>query len=68
MSPRPQPDDLYRAMTRVFAGVITVFGLAIIVITLAHGGHAGSGGIWIGLVFTGLGLGRLYLAMRRSPD
>jgi hypothetical protein len=69
MTPQPPPpDEVYRSVTRVFAGIITGFGIAIIVITLAHGGNAGAGGIWIGLIFTGLGLGRLYLSLRRSRD
>ena len=52
-------------MTRIFAVVITGFGLAIIVVTLANGGSAGAVGIWLGLVFTALGIGRLYLSLRR---
>jgi hypothetical protein len=69
MSPQPPPpDEVYRSVTRVFAAIITLFGLTIIVVTLAHGGNAGAGGIWIGLIFTGLGLGRLYLSLRRSRD
>ena len=64
MKPPPPPDEVYRGVTRVFAGVIIGFGIAIIIVTLANGGTGGSGGIWIGLVFTGLGLGRLYLSLR----
>jgi hypothetical protein len=66
VSPAPPPDEVYRGVTRVFAGLIIGFGIAIIVVTLAHGGTAGSGGIWIGLVFTALGAGRLYLSLRRE--
>jgi hypothetical protein len=68
MSPAPPPDEVYQAATRAFAVVIVGFGIAIIVVTLANGGEASSGGIWIGLVFTALGLGRLYLSLRRSRD
>jgi hypothetical protein len=68
VSPAPPPDEAYRAITRAFACVIAGFGIAIIVVTLAHGGTAGSGGIWMGLVFTGLGLGRLYLSLRRGTE
>jgi hypothetical protein len=64
MAATPPPDEVYRAVTRVFAAVITVFGIVIIAVTLAHGGNATAGGIWIGLIFTGLGLGRLYLSLR----
>ncbi|MDX6582770.1 MAG: hypothetical protein QOI10_1954 [Solirubrobacterales bacterium] len=64
MTPTPPPDEVYRGVTRVFAGVITGFGIAIIIVTLAHGGQGSAAGIWIGLIFTGLGLGRLYLSLR----
>ena len=66
MTPAPPPDEAYRAFTRMFAVVITGFGIAIVIVTLANGGTGGSGGIWIGLVFIGLGLGRLYLSLRRG--
>ena len=36
----------------------------IIVVTLAHGGTGGAGGLWIGLIFLGLGLGRLCIALK----
>ena len=68
MSPAPPPDELYRGATRMFAVVITGFGIAIVIVTLANGGAAASGGIWIGLVFTALGLGRLYLSLRRDRN
>ncbi len=68
MSPAPPPDEVYRGVTRVFAVVIIGFGIAIVAVTLANGGSAASGGIWIGLVFTGLGLGRLYLSLRRGRE
>ncbi len=68
MTPAPPPDEVYRGVTRVFAGVIIGFGIAIIVVTLAHGGNGASGGIWIGLIFTALGAGRLYLSLRRERD
>ena len=63
----PAPDELYRGATRIFASIILGFGVAIVVITLARGGGLASTGIWIGLVFAGIGAGRLYLALR-SPD
>ena len=58
------PDEVYRAVTRIFAVVILGFGLAILVVTLANGGGPLSLGFLLGLVFTGLGIGRLYLATR----
>jgi hypothetical protein len=61
---RPPSDEVYRGVTRIFAVVIAAFGLAILAITLTNGGNAGAVGIWLGLIFTGLGLGRLYLSFR----
>lgn len=68
MSPAPPPDEVYRGVTRVFACVIIGFGIAIIVVTLANGGNAASGGIWLGLIFLALGAGRLYLSLRREGE
>ncbi len=68
MSPAPPPDEVYRGVTRAFAVVICGFGIAIVVVTLTNGGTAGSGGIWLGLVFIALGLGRLYLSLRGREE
>lgn len=65
--PAPPADEVYRGVTRLFALVIIGFGLAILVVTLANGGGPGAWGFWLGLIFTGLGAGRLYLSLR-SPD
>jgi hypothetical protein len=59
------PDELYRGATRVFSVVIIGFGITIVAVTLANGGGIAATGLWIGLLFTALGAGRLYLAMRR---
>lgn len=64
MTERPPPDEVYRGVTRIFAVVIAAFGLVIIVVTLGNGGNAGAAGIWLGLVFTALGVGRFYLSLR----
>lgn len=61
---RPRPDQVYRGATRVFAAIITGFGVAMIMITLARGGGFAATGLWIGLLFTALGAGRLYLSLR----
>ena len=61
---RPAPDEVYRGVTRLVAIVIVGFGIAIVAVTLANGGGLGSFGLWIGLLFVGLGAGRLYLALR----
>jgi hypothetical protein len=60
----PAPDEVYRGATRVFASVIIVFGVVIVAITLANGGGVAATGVWIGLIFTALGAGRLYLSLR----
>lgn len=62
----PASDQLYRGATRVFALVIVGFGIAIVVVTLARGGGITSYGILIGILFTALGLARLYLASRTA--
>jgi hypothetical protein len=58
------PDEVYRGVTRLFSGVILAFGVAIVVVTLVNGGGPLSTGILMGLLFIGLGGGRLYLATR----
>jgi uncharacterized membrane protein len=58
------PDQLYRAVTRIFSVVIIGFGLAILIVTLANGGTFASAGLWLGLLFIGIGVARLYIALR----
>jgi multisubunit Na+/H+ antiporter MnhB subunit len=58
------PDEVYRAVTRLFAVVILGFGLAILVVTVVNGGGPFSTGVLLGVVFCALGAGRLYLALR----
>ncbi len=58
------PDQLYRGVTRIFSVVIIGFGLAILVVTLAAGGGPASSGVWLGLLFVGIGIARLYIALR----
>jgi hypothetical protein len=50
--------------TRVFSVAILAFGLVIVTVTLANGGGPASTGFVLGLLFTALGAGRLYLALR----
>ena len=64
MTEPPPPSEIYRGVTKTFGVIIACFGAVIVIVTLAHGGNAGAGGLWIGLIFLGLGLGRLYIAMR----
>jgi hypothetical protein len=58
-------EEIYSAVTRIFAVVIAIFGVVILVVTLANGGNLASSGFWLGLLFVGLGAGRLYLALKR---
>ena len=58
------PDQLYRAVTRLFSVVIIGFGVAILVVTLANGGGPADAGFWLGLLFTAIGVARLYIAVR----
>lgn len=60
-----QPDEIYSAVTRIFGAVIAIFGVVIVVVTLANGGGIAASGLWLGLLFIGLGAGRSYLAWRR---
>ena len=62
--PTPPPDEVYRGVTRLFAVLIVGFGLTIVTVTLVNGGGITAIGVWIGLIFTGLGAGRLYLSLR----
>jgi len=58
------PDQLYRAVTRIFSVLVIGFGLAILVVTLVNGGTFASAGLWLGLLFIGIGVARLYIALR----
>jgi hypothetical protein len=60
----PRPDEVYRGATRMMAVVILLFGILIVALTLARGGGIAATGLWIGLIFCGLGAGRLYLSLR----
>jgi hypothetical protein len=64
MTRAPAPDEVYRGVTRVFAALILGFGVTIVVVTLANGGGVTSFGVLIGVLFSLLGAGRLYLALR----
>jgi hypothetical protein len=58
------PDQLYRGVTRIFSVVIIGLGAAILIVTLANGGGPLDTGFLIGILFTALGVARLYLALR----
>ena len=61
----PPADEVYRGVTRLFAVIILGFGITIVVVTLANGGGVTAFGILIGVIFTALGAGRLYLSLRK---
>ena len=52
----------YRQSTRVLSAAILGLGLAMVVTTLVRGGGALALGVIVGLAFTAIGAGRLYLA------
>ena len=51
-------------MTRLFSIIIIGFGVAILVVTFASGGGLADAGFWLGLLFTAIGVARLYIALR----
>ena len=64
MSRRPSPDEGYQLAVRIFSVTIIGFGFVMLIITLARGGGPLAVGVLFGLLFIGLGSGRLYLSMR----
>ena len=54
----------YQLAVRIFSSTIIAFGIAIVVVTLARGGGPTSVGVIFGLLFTGIGVGRLYVSLR----
>jgi hypothetical protein len=55
------PRQLHRASTRVLSGAMLVIGVALLVSTLARGGGPLAVGVLVGVLFCGVGAGRLYL-------
>lgn len=62
---RPGGSEGYQLATRAFSVTIIGFGIAILAVTLANGGGPLSTGFLLGVMFTALGAGRLYLSLRR---
>lgn len=58
------PNEGYQLAVRVSSVAIIATGLTILGITLARGGGPTSYGILLGLLFTGLGVGRLWVSLR----
>jgi hypothetical protein len=63
-APGKRRNDVYGAAVKVFSTAIIAFGVAILVVTLIHGGGPVSTGFLLGLGFVALGTGRLYLQRR----
>jgi hypothetical protein len=61
----PRLGAAYQVAIRVFAVTIIGFGLAMIVVTLARGGGPLAMGVIFGLIFVGIGAGRLYISLPR---
>jgi hydrogenase-4 membrane subunit HyfE len=62
--PRGPVGEGYQLAVRVFAVIIIGFGLTMIVVTLARGGGPLALGFLFGLLFLGMGIGRLYISLR----
>jgi hypothetical protein len=58
------PGEGYQLAVRIFSVTIIGFGLAILIVTLARGGGPTAVGVLFGLIFVGLGSGRLFLSLR----
>ena len=58
------PERLYHGAVRALSVLFVLLGVAIVVVTLAAGGGPLSLGFLMGLVFVGIGLGRLWVAAR----
>ena len=55
----------YRISTLAFGVLVVVLGMAMITLAVARGGGVASYGVVVGIAFTLLGAGRLYLARAR---
>jgi hypothetical protein len=60
----PSVDEGYQLAVRIFSVTMVLFGLLILVVTVARGGGPLSNGILFGVLFTALGCGRLYLSLK----
>jgi hypothetical protein len=52
----------YRISTVAFGVLVVILGMAMIAVSVARGGGVASYGVIVGIAFTLLGVGRLYLA------
>ncbi|MBS1863373.1 MAG: hypothetical protein JSS68_16870 [Actinobacteria bacterium] len=56
----------YHGAVRGFSLVFVVLGLALLVVTLANGGGPASTGFLMGILFCAVGIGRFWIASRKS--
>ena len=63
----PEPRQLHRAATRVLSGAMLLLGVALVVTALAMGGGPLSRGVIVGVLFFGVGAGRLWLERGEEP-
>lgn len=57
--------NLHSAATKLLSSAMIVLGLAMLVATVAGGGGPIAMGVLVGLMFVGVGAGRLYLERKR---
>jgi hypothetical protein len=57
----PEPRQLHRASTRVLSSLMVLVGLGLVVSTLVRGGGPLAVGLVVGVLFVGVGAGRLWL-------
>ena len=57
----PEPRQLHRASTRVLSTLMVLVGLGLVVSTLVRGGGPLAVGLVVGVMFCGVGAGRLWL-------
>jgi hypothetical protein len=61
------PRRLHRASTRVLSAVMLLLGVALVVTTVARGGGPLAIGVVVGVLFAGVGAGRLWLERDEQP-
>jgi hypothetical protein len=57
----PEPRQLHRASTRILSSLMVLVGLGLVVSTLVRGGGPLAVGLVVGVLFVGVGAGRLWL-------
>jgi hypothetical protein len=62
----PEPRQLHRASTRVLSVLMVLVGLALVVSTLVRGGGPLAVGLIVGVLFCGVGAGRIWLEREES--